>query len=136
MIKRILNLAPILAVLAAVPARAEIPNQTLKVGVLNDQSGPFADQSGKGSVVAAQLAADDFTAANPAIKVEILYGDHQNKPDIGSTVVRQWVDREGVDAVADAVNSGVGLAVNQIMAEKNRTFIATNVGTSDLTGKF
>ena len=73
---------------------------------------------------------------NPGLKVEIVYGDHQNKPDVGSSIVRQWVDREGVDAVADAVNSGVGLAVNQIMAEKNRTFIATNVGTSDLTGKF
>ena len=134
---RVLRLASLgMALAAAAPARAEIPNHTLKVGILNDQSGPFADQSGKGSVIAAQLAADDFAKANPDLKVEILYGDHQNKPDIGSTIVRQWVDRDGVDAVADAVNSGVGLAVNQIMAEKNRTFMATNVGTSDLTGKF
>ena len=139
-LKRILRLAPLLAplvaILAAAPANAEIPDHTLKVGVLNDQSGPFADQSGKGSVVAAQLAADDFMKDNPELKAEIVYGDHQNKPDIGSTIVRQWIDRDGVDAVADAVNSGVGLAVNQIMAEKNRTFMATNVGTSDLTGKF
>lgn len=141
MIKHLLKLAPVVVALApsffsVASAQAEIPNQTLKVGVLNDQSGPFADQSGKGSVAAAQLAAEDFAHANPGIKVEILYGDHQNKPDVGSTIVRQWVDRDGVDAVADSVNSGVGLAVNQIMAEKNRTFIATNVGTSDLTGKF
>ena len=135
--KHVLRLAPIVAaVLAAFSAHAEIPNQTLKIGVLNDQSGPFADQSGKGSVVAAQLAADDFMKDNPGLKVEIIYGDHQNKPDVGSNIVRQWIDREGVDAVADAVNSGVALAVNQIMAEKNRTFIASNVGTSDLTGKF
>ena len=135
--KRVLRLAPFLvALFAAALAHAEIPNHTLKIGVLNDQSGPFADQSGKGSVVAAQLAADDFMKDNPGLKVEIIYGDHQNKPDVGSTIVRQWIDRDGVDAVADSVNSGVGLAVNQIMAEKNRTFIATNVGTSDLTGKF
>ena len=135
--KRVLRLAPfVVALFAAASAHAEIPNYTLKIGVLNDQSGPFADQSGKGSVVAAQLAADDFVKDNPGLKVEIIYGDHQNKPDVGSTIVRQWIDRDGVDAVADSVNSGVGLAVNQIMAEKNRTFIATNVGTSDLTGKF
>jgi len=133
---RVLCLVPLVAALIASAAQAEIPNHTLKVGVLNDQSGPFADQSGKGSLIAAQLAADDFTQQNPGLKVDIIYGDHQNKPDVGSTIVRQWIDRDGVDAVADAVNSGVGLAVNQIMAEKNRTFIATNVGTSDLTGKF
>ena len=125
-----------LALLACGPAMAEIPGNTLKVGVLNDQSGPFADQSGKGSVVAAQLAAEDFAKESGGIKVEIIYGDHQNKPDVGSTLVRQWIDRDGVTAVADAVNSGVGLAVNQVMHEKNRTFIATNVGTSDLSGKF
>jgi branched-chain amino acid transport system substrate-binding protein len=68
--------------------------------------------------------------------VEILYGDHQNKPDVGSQIVRQWVDRDGVAAVADAVNSGVALAVNQVLYERNRTFLASNAGTSDLTGKF
>ena len=117
-------------------ALADIPDHLVKIGVLNDQSGPFADQSGKGSVVAAQLAADDFAKEDSGLKVEILYGDHQNKPDVGSTIVRQWIDRDGVAAVADSVNSGVGLAVNQIIAEKHRTFLATNVGTSDLTGKF
>ena len=117
-------------------AQAAIPNDTVKVGILNDQSGPFADQSGKGSVAAAELAVDDFKKEAGPLKVEILYGDHQNKPDIGSNIVRQWVDQDGVAAVADAVNSGVGLAVNQIMRDKNRTFVATNVGTSDLTGKF
>jgi branched-chain amino acid transport system substrate-binding protein len=129
------------AVLAAallMPAglvRAELP-ATVKVGILNDMNGPFADQSGRGSVVAANMAAEEFAAAGGGFRVEILSADHQNKPDVGAQIVREWVDRDGVDAVADAVNSGVGLAVNTVMAEKHRTFIATNVGTSDLTGKF
>jgi branched-chain amino acid transport system substrate-binding protein len=87
-------------------------------------------------VVAAQMAAEDFAAEGAGFKVEILSADHQNKPDIGAQIAREWVDRDGVAAIADAVNSGVGLAVNQVMAEKHRTFVATNVGTSDLTGKF
>ena len=124
------------ALVAALPAMAEVPGNTIKIGILNDQSGPFADQSGRGSVVAAQLAAADFAQEAGALKVEIVYGDHQNKPDIGSQIAREWVDRDGVAAVADAVNSGVGLAVNQVMHDRNRTFLATNVGTSDLTGKF
>lgn len=116
-------------------AQARLPD-TVKIGILNDMNGPFADQSGKGSVVAAELAAEDFAAREGGLKVQILSADHQNKPDVGSEIVRTWVDRDGVAAVADAVNSAVGLAVNQIMAEKHRTFVATNVGTSDLTGKF
>ena len=122
------------SLLLATPAFAELPG-TIKIGVLNDASGPFADQSGKGSIVAAQLAADDFKAEWPDIKVEILFGDHQNKPDIGSGIARAWVDRDNVVAIADAVNSGVGLAVNEVMRDRHRTFIASNVGTSDLTGK-
>jgi branched-chain amino acid transport system substrate-binding protein len=121
--------------LPALFARAELP-ATVKVGILNDMNGPFADQSGRGSVVAAQMAAEDFAAGGGGFKVEILSADHLNKPDVGAQVVREWIDRDGVAAVADAVNSGVGLAVNTVMAEKHRTFIATNVGTSDLTGKF
>lgn len=116
------------------PAQAQLPG-TIKIGIINDQSGPFADQSGKGSVVAAQLAVDDFKKEAPEVTVELLYGDHQNKPDIGSGIVRAWVDRDNVVAVADAVNSAVGLAVNDVMRERHRTFIASNVGTSDLTGR-
>ncbi len=122
--------------LASWAARAEVP-EVVKVGIINDMGGPFADQSGKGSVVAAEMAAEDFAAAGPApFKVAILSADHQNKPDVGSQIVREWVDRQGVAAVADAVNSSVGLAINQVMRERNRTFVASNVGTSDLTGKF
>ena len=130
-----MRLATIAAcLLLAAPAWAQLPG-TLKIGVLNDQSGPFADQSGRGGVVAAQLAADDFKKEAPEVTVEILYGDHQNKPDVGSGIARAWVDRDNVVAVADAVNSAVGLAVNDVMRERHRTFIASNVGTSDLTGR-
>ena len=135
MLNRMLILAAAI-VLAAPIAQAQVP-PVVKVGVLNDMNGPFADQSGKGSVVAAQMAAEDFAALGPAVfKVEILSADHLNKPDVAVQIVRQWVDQEGVDAIADSVNSGVGLAVNQVLAEKHRTFLATNVGSSDLTGKF
>ena len=129
-------LAPVASASVAIgSARADVPD-TVKVGILNDMNGPFADQSGRGSVVAAQLAAENFAAEGGGFKVEILSADHLNKPDVAGQIVRQWVDRDGVAAVADSVNSSVGLAVNTIMAEKHRTFVATNVGTSDLTGKF
>jgi branched-chain amino acid transport system substrate-binding protein len=126
-----------LAAAIALPAlaAAAVP-ETVKIGILNDMNGPFADQSGRGSVVAAQLAAEDFAAEAAGFKVQILSADHLNKPDVGVSIVRKWVDEDGVAAVADSVNSGVGLAVNSVMAEKHRTFVATNVGTSDLTGKF
>ena len=90
-------------------ALAETPS-VLKVGILNDMNGPFADQSGRGSVVAAQMAAEDFAEQDGSFKVEILAADHQNKPDVGAQLVREWVDRDGVAAVADAVNSGVGFS--------------------------
>jgi branched-chain amino acid transport system substrate-binding protein len=119
------------------PVRAQIPDGTIKVGVLNDMSGPYADLSGKGSVIAAQMAADDFAAqAGPgAPKVVILSADHQNKADIGAAVARRWVDQDGVDAVVDVPNSAVALAVNQVMREKDRAFLASSTATSDLTGK-
>src|ERR1700733_7109785 len=116
-------------------AQVELP-AVVTVGILNDMNGPFADQSGRGSVVAAELAAEEFAATGGGMQVRIISADHQNKADIGAQIAREWVDRDGVAAIADSVNSSVGLAVNQVMAEKHRTFVATNVGTSDLTGKF
>ncbi|HJS87275.1 MAG TPA: ABC transporter substrate-binding protein [Acetobacteraceae bacterium] len=132
-----IRLLPILAALVfgTGAAGAQIPNDTVKIGVLTDASGPFADQSGRGALIAAQLAAEDFAKEAPNLKVEVVFGDHQNKANVGASIVRAWVDREGVTAVTDTVNSTVGLAVNQIMREKHLTFLATNVGTSDLTGK-
>lgn len=130
-----LSIVSALALASVQPAAAQTPT-VVKVGVLTDASGPFADQSGHGSLVAAQLAAEDFMAKHPAIKVEILFGDHQNKPDVGSAVVHRWVDEDGIDAVVDVPNSGVALAINDYLAGKHRTFLASGVATSDLTGKY
>src|ERR1700760_158827 len=115
---------------------AQIPGDTVKIGVLSDFSGPFADQVGKGSFVGAQLAAEDFAKEAGGLKVEIIFADHQNKPDIGVAIARRWVDEEGVDAIVDLANSGFGLAVNTLMHEKNRAMLASATATSDLTGKF
>jgi len=127
----------LLATLLLVPAaaRAELP-MTIKIGVLNDMSGPYADLSGKGSVLAAQMAAEDFAAsADPGVpRVEILSADHQNKADVGAGIARAWVDRDGVAAVVDVPNSAVALAVNQVMRDKDRAFLASSSATSDLTG--
>jgi hypothetical protein len=98
-------------VLAWLPAAAEIPGNTVRVGVLTDMTGPFADQGGPGSVVAAKMAAEDFAPESKGLKVEILSADHQNKPDIGAGIAAKWVDQDGVDAVVDLPNSGVALAV-------------------------
>ncbi len=123
------------SLLAPATVSAQLP-ASIKIGVLNDMSGPYADLSGKGSVIAAQMAAEDFasTAGPGAPKVEILSADHQNKADIGANIARAWVDRDGVAAVVDVPNSAVALAVNQIMREKDRAFLASSSATSDLTG--
>ena len=118
-----------------VSARAEIPGNVLKVGVLTDMSGPFADQVGAGSVAAANLAAEDFGKEAGGLKVEILSADHQNKPDVGTAQARQWVDQNGVDAIVDLPNSAVALGVATIMKDKNRVALASSSATSDLTGK-
>jgi branched-chain amino acid transport system substrate-binding protein len=117
-------------------AFAEIPGRTIKIGVLSDFSGPFADQVGEGSLVGARMAAEDFAAEAGDLKVEVIGADHQNKPDIGLSIARRWIEEEGVDAIADLANSGVGLAVNSFLREKNRTMLASSTATSDLTGKF
>jgi len=120
----------------AAVASAQIPGGTIKIGVLSDFSGPFADQVGAGSLVGAQLAAEDFAKEAGGLKVVIVSADHQNKPDIGVAIARRWLDQEGVDAIVDLANSGVGLAVNTLMREKNRAMLASATATSDLTGKF
>ena len=126
----------ILLLLAAQGGASAQSSMTVTIGVLTDASGPFADQSGKGSFLAAQMAAEDFMAEAPGIDVKVLLGDHQNKPDIGSGVVRKWVEQDNVDAVVDVPNSAVALAINDYLASHHRTFLASGVATSDLTGKF
>ena len=121
--------------LVTCPAWAEIPGNKLKVGVLTDMSGPFADQVGAGSVAAARLAAEDFKKESPGWEAEIVFADHQNKPDIGAAIARRWFDEDGVDAVTDLPNSGVALAVASIAHDKHRVALASSSMSSDLTGK-
>ena len=114
------------------PAGAEM-NGTVRIGVLNDMSSVYAAFQGPGSVVAAQLAAEDF-AKHSKRKVEILSADHQNKPDIGAAIARQWFDVDGVDMIIDVPNSAVALAVADIAREKNKVFIGSGAGSALLTG--
>jgi branched-chain amino acid transport system substrate-binding protein len=121
------------AALMATPALAQ--QISIKAGVLNDRSGLYADLSGEGSVIAARMAVEDFKAAEKGIKVEIVSADHQNKPDVGSTIARTWYDQDGVDIILDVPTSSVALAVNQITREKNKIHINSGAASSDLTGK-
>ena len=114
---------------------AEYRGGTIRIGVLNDQSGLYADIAGTGSVWIARKAVEDFGAAAKGMKVEILSGDHQNKPDIGLSIARQWFDVDKVDAIADVPTSSVALAVNELIRDKNKVFLAVGPATSDLTGK-
>jgi branched-chain amino acid transport system substrate-binding protein len=114
-------------------AGAAYAQTAVKIGVLNDRSGIYADITGEGSVVAAQMAADDF-GKDKGIAVEIVSADHQNKPDVGSNVARQWYDTEGVDVIADVPTSSVALAVSDITKEKNKIFLNSGAAASDLTG--
>jgi branched-chain amino acid transport system substrate-binding protein len=110
----------------------ELP--VFRIGVLNDQSGLYADIAGTGSVEAVRMAVEDFRPENKGFKVEILSGDHQNKPDIGSAIAERWFDTEHVDAVADVPTSSVALAVSTAARDKNKVFLIDSAGTSDLTG--
>lgn len=133
--KRLIGFAALAVALSCAPAQAQWSDGTIKIGVMNDMSGTYADLSGPGSVVAARMAVEDFGAAAKGMKVEILGADHQNKPDIGSNVVRTWIDVDKVDAIVDVPTSSVALAVNQIVKEKNKVFLVSGAASSDLTGK-
>src|SRR5215217_7949004 len=120
-----------LAGLLAGAAEAQV---SVKIGVMNDRSGLYADISGEGSVVAARMAAEDFKAKEKGINVEIISADHQNKPDVGSNIARQWYDTDGVDVITDVPTSSVALAINQITKDKNKVFLNSGAASSDLTG--
>jgi branched-chain amino acid transport system substrate-binding protein len=121
--------------LAASGAHAQISDGVIKIGVMNDQSGTYADLAGPGSVVAARMAVEDFGAAKKGMKVEIVVADHQNKPEVGSSIARQWFDVDKVDMIVDVPTSSVVLAVNQVAKEKNKVLIVSTGATVDLTGK-
>ena len=123
------------ALLAAMPASAEIPNKTIKIGVLSDLSGTYEQNSGKGSVEAARMAAEEFGNKINGATIEVLAGDHQNKADVGVSIANRWFDVDKVDAVTDLVNSAIGFAVVDIAKAKHKTVLLTSAGSSDFTGK-
>ena len=126
------RLTAVIAALVATPAYAE-SNGSLRIGVLNDMSSVYADFQGPGSVIAAQMAIEDF-AKQSKRKVEVVSADHQNKPDVGAGIARRWLDVEGVDMIVDLPNSAVALAVGDIVREKNKVAIGSGAGTALLTG--
>ena len=130
--KKTLGLAALTAMLLGGAAHAQ--QVTVKVGVLSDMSSLYSDIGGAGSVAAAKLAIADFAKANPNVKVELVSGDHQNKPDVGSQLANQWYDVDKVDMIIDTPNSGVALAVSQITTTKNKVFVVSGAAASDLTG--
>ncbi len=127
--------AALLALFLSGAAQAQISDGIVRVGVLNDVTGVFQDTNGMGSVQAARMAAEDFAGGGKNIQVEIVFADHQNKPDVGSAIVRRWLDVDKVDAVVDVPNSAVGLAVNSLLRDTRMAFLASSTATSDLTGK-
>jgi branched-chain amino acid transport system substrate-binding protein len=134
-INRTLLALAIGAPFASGAAQAQISDGVVKIGVLSDMSSLYADLDGAGSVLAATMAVEDFGAAAKGMKVEIISADHQNKPDVGSAVARQWFDTDKVDLITGTTNSGVALAVNQITKDKAKAFIVSGAATADLTGK-
>jgi branched-chain amino acid transport system substrate-binding protein len=133
--KRSLLALAIAGAFAAGSAQAQFTGNVIKIGVLSDMSSLYTDLAGAGSVVAAKMAVEDSGIEKRGIKVEIVSADHQNKADVGSAIARRWYDAEGVDVIVDVPNSGVALAVSQITKDKNRVFLASGPGSSDLTGK-
>jgi branched-chain amino acid transport system substrate-binding protein len=108
-------------------------DKNVKIGALSDQSGLYADLGGPGSTLAAQMAAEDSGLTAKGWKIDIISGDHQNKPDIGTSIARQWFDVDKVDVIVDVPNSGVALAVNNVIKEKNGVYINSGAATSDLS---
>jgi len=136
--KRTLSSTLVAAALSAFAgaAGAQVSDGVVKIGVMNDMSGLYADIAGPGSVVAAKMAVEDFQKTSKAgLKVEIVSADHQNKADVGSSIARQWYDTDKVDVIVDVPTSSVALAVNQVTRDKGKAFLVSGAATADLTGK-
>jgi branched-chain amino acid transport system substrate-binding protein len=125
------SLAFAAAALFGTAAQAQV---NVKIGVLSDMSSLYADIGGPGSITAAKMAVEDFNPAAHGMKVEIVGADHQNKPDVGSNIARQWYDVDHVDAIVDVPTSSVALAVSDVTREKNKVFLISGAASSDLTG--
>ncbi|MBV9861501.1 MAG: ABC transporter substrate-binding protein [Alphaproteobacteria bacterium] len=116
-------------------AHAQNDKNTVKIGVLADMSGLYADLGGPGSVTAVQMAVDDFGGTVNGKKIEVVSADHQNKPDLGSAIARKWFDEDGVDMITDLTTSSVALAVQEVARSKNKVILVSGAASSDLTGK-
>lgn len=121
--------------LAGGPARAQVSDDVVKIGVLTDMSGQWADMNGPGSLLAAQMAAADFGGKVLGKPIEIIGADHLHKADVGVGIARRWIENEKVDAISDVTNSAIALAVQQLTRESNRVALFSSPGTTDLTGK-
>ena len=115
-------------------AQAQVSDDAVRIGILNDQSGLYADVSGPGGVTAARMAVEDFGGKVAGKPVEVVFADHQNKPDIGSAIANQWIDTDKVDAIVDVPTSSVALAIQEITKNKNRVHLNSGAASSDLTG--
>ncbi|HEY5896368.1 MAG TPA: ABC transporter substrate-binding protein, partial [Burkholderiales bacterium] len=129
MLRMILALAALAPVLAWPQS-----DKPIRIGVMNDQSSVYADFQGRGSVLAAQMAVEDYGGRAAGRRVEVLAADHQNKPDVGSALARQWLDVDGVNMIADLPNSAVAFAVSEVVRDKNRVMIGSGAGSVELTG--
>jgi branched-chain amino acid transport system substrate-binding protein len=133
---RIIHSAIVIAALAVTTcANAQYSDRTVKIGVLTDMSSIYSDIGGPGSVIAAKLAVEDFQPTAKGMKVEIVSGDMQNKPDVGVSIANAWFDVDKVDVIVDGLNSGAALAVSEATRQKNKLFLVTGAATSDLTGR-
>jgi branched-chain amino acid transport system substrate-binding protein len=128
------RMAAAFVVLACSAALAQAQDDVVKIGVLSDMSGLYSDIAGAGSLAAAKLAVEDFNPAAHGMKVEVIGGDHQNKPDVGANLARQWFDIDHVDVIVDVPTSSVALAISEVAREKNKVFIGSGPGSADLTG--
>jgi branched-chain amino acid transport system substrate-binding protein len=134
MIRHCFKAAVLAGALACGGAQAQTADDVVKIGVLSDMSSLYADIGGPGSTLAARMAVEDFAPQQHGMKVEIVSGDHQNKPDVGSSLARSWIDVDKVDVIVDVPTSSVALAVNEVVREKNKVFLVSGAASSDLTG--
>ena len=118
----------------AIPAAAQVSDNVIRIGVMNDRSGIYADLAGEGSAIAARMAAEEFGNKVAGAPVEIIVADHQNKADIAASKAREWVDTGGVDVIADVPNSAAALAVQGITKDKKRIFLMSGPGATVLSG--
>ncbi len=127
--------AGVLSLAATVPAQAQISDDVVKLGVLTDMSSLYSDAAGKGSVTAVEMAVADYGGTVKGKPIKVISADHQNKPDVGVGIARDWYDIEQVDVVLDVPNSAVALAVQELARERNKLLVISGSGSSDLTGK-